>query len=237
MNKQKTLLCLFVVLFFLSGCAPTGLRGMDAEPTLTPTGTPLTAAWTNTPDEPTVAKTLTPTLPAITMTPTVSPTPTLDIPVLSTAERAERIQQLFLQNDDCKFPCWLGVVPGVTGTHAALQHISSFIGEPPDVYSSTTKDNNFSYILLDDIDLKIIGIALFEKDLKISRMRVNIDKPWRIEGYSDFLSWTFLKYSDIMALHLLSCFIITPRLNQTTEDFIFYGYYTNSMDLWLNTWL
>jgi len=195
----RTLPYLLAVLFFLSGCRPTGFGGVDAEPTPTPADIPLTATLTNTRVEPTTTKTLRPTSPAITMTPSVSPTPTLDIPVLSTAERAERIQQLFLQNDDCIFPCWWGVVPGVTGTHTALQHISSFLGEPPEVYGSTTKDINYSYTLLDDIDLKIIGTTLFEKDHKISHMILHVEKPSRIEGFALFLS--SLKIDQILTTY------------------------------------
>jgi hypothetical protein len=186
--NERTLLYLLAALFLLSGCAPAGLGGIDAESTLTPTDIPVTAAWTKTPVEPTATKTPRPTSPTITMTPTISATPALEIPALTESERAERIQQLFTQNADCKFPCWWGVVPGITGTHDALQHISSFFGEPPYAFITEKDSIIYYYYVSDEIDLVIINTMLFEMDQKISHMILSVDKPPRIKGFSPFLN-------------------------------------------------
>jgi hypothetical protein len=199
MNMRICFLNMITLLLIFSGCTPSESGRIDAEPSITVTAIPVTETWTVTPIEPTHTATPSPTKPERTPSPTSSGTPTLEIPILSQEERAERIQQLFADNDECKFPCWWGVVPGITDTHAALQHISSYFGEMPHVFTTEKKSTIYYYTILDELDIRTIHSGLYEVNNKINHMRLYVDKPSRIEGFSTFLN--SLKVDQILTTY------------------------------------
>jgi len=131
MSKAKILILVIAIALMVS-CMPqrsyyTSTASVSTAATITPPRNPKpseTAVLTHTP-------TITPTpIPTITWTP---------FPTLPLQEKYAKIQNLLRTNNDCKLPCWWGIVPGKTTWSEAIRFLSPMIFHLTELEGSSDK--------------------------------------------------------------------------------------------------
>lgn len=120
---------LFILLFFLTGCAsrPTSVDS--------PTVKPLPSQTSTITIKPSPTKTVTP-FPSLTMTALPTWTP---LPTIPSKDGGETLYEWLKGSDSCNFPCWAGITPGETAWEEAKQLIEPISGFAKlNIYSDMT---------------------------------------------------------------------------------------------------
>jgi hypothetical protein len=164
---------LFLVSLFLPGCAvttpisittpvlPTNASTLSLSATITKTPLPVRTK------EPT--ETITHDL-----TPTVTPVPTLSpLPTLPDYESAIKIEQLLLNNGDCRLPCFWGITPGKTSVAELYQFTNQFF---PGIGFMEKSDKSYTlYYAHEESGDTTFTVEFFEEESIIKGIGIKLD--------------------------------------------------------------
>lgn len=201
---SKYTLSLVISIMLLSGCFPTPLSITQATSS---TAENSVRTETTLPDTP---QPLPPTLDLpLLLTPHVTPFPTRPY-----AEASEDVADMLKTNGDCKFPCFWGIHPDITGydeLYSVIDYLGGYRYETSDasnqinVFTSFRLEKNdgvrveFAAVLQDDIvkNMKIGLLNLYSSEVSLEDWPAyNLDKVQSIYGPPDGVELGFAQISN-----------------------------------------